>query len=310
MNDLPFIAADRLWSLLPMRDAIDVLEAAFAATDIGAPTRSHVAVPAGDLLVMPAHGPQGVGVKLVTVTPDNPSRGLPLIHGLYALFAADTMAPTALIDGAALTGLRTAAVSGLATRHLARDDATRLVVFGAGAQARTHVAAMRAVRPIDHVSIVSRTMEAAEVLVEELRAQGIDARAGTPAAVGRAHVVCTCTTSASPVVDGALLADGVHINAVGAYRPTIRELDTRTLVRGRGRIVVEQRDAALDEAGDLVLAMREGALSRDDIAADLAEVVAGAPVRGSGDDITVFKSVGLAMEDLAVAAAAVARLDR
>jgi ornithine cyclodeaminase len=307
MSRLPFIDADRLWSLLPMPEAIAALEAAFIQISGGGPPRSHVAVPAGDLLLMPAHGPAGVGVKLVTVAPANAARGLPLIQGMYVLFAADTLVPVALIDGAALTGLRTAAVSGLATRHLARADAARLVVFGAGTQARTHIVAMRAVRPITQVVIVSRTAASTEALVEELRADGIDARAGTPAAVRNADLVCTCTTSTTPLFDGAVLPDGAHINAVGAYKPDARELDATTM--RRGRVVVEQRDAAFEEAGDVLLAIAEGALTRDDVAADLAEVAAGVAVRTSDRDITVFKSVGLALEDLAVAAAAVARID-
>jgi ornithine cyclodeaminase len=306
MTGVPYIDADQLRSLLPMSAAIDALEDAFATAAGGGPPRTHIDVPGGDLLLMPAYGPGGVGVKLVTVAPDNPGRGLPLIHGLYVLFAAGTMAPTALIDGAAMTGLRTAAVSGLATRHLARDDASRLLVFGAGTQAHAHVAAMHAVRRIEHVVVVSRTAESAAALVERLRAEGVDARVGTPAALSSADIVCTCTTSDTPVVDGTLLAAGTHINAVGAYKPHARELDSETM--RRGRVVVEQRAAALEEAGDLLLAISDGAMTPAHIVADLGEVVTGATVRESDEHITVFKSVGLALEDLSIAAAAVAHL--
>jgi ornithine cyclodeaminase len=307
MTDLPYIDAARLRSLLPMHAAIDALAQTFGTAAASGPPRSHIAVPGGDLLLMPAYGPDGVGVKLVTVAPGNPGRGLPLIHGLYVLFAADGLAPRALIDGAAMTALRTAAVSGLATRYLARSDAARLLVFGAGTQARAHVAAMRAVRPIEHVVVVSRTSASAATLVEDLRSKGIDARVGTPAAVGSADIVCTCTTSDTPVFDGALLAEGAHVNAVGAYTPAARELDSETM--RRGRVVVEQRAAALEEAGDLALAIGDGAMTPAHIVADLSEIVTGTPVRGSDRHITVFKSVGLAVEDLAIAAAAVARLD-
>lgn len=305
MTAPPYINGDLLTALLPMADAITVLEAAFASPAGDGPPRTHVEVPAGDLLLMPAHGPGGVGVKLVTVAPDNPGRGLPLVHGVYALFAPETLAPVAMIDGAALTGLRTAAVSGLATRRLARSDAARLVVIGAGTQARTHVEAMRAVRPVDQVAVLSRTASSMETFVEDLRAAGVDARAGTPSAIRDADLVCTCTSSATPVLDGDMLAAGAHVNAVGAYRPDARELDAATM--RRGRVVVEQRAAAFAEAGDVLLAIAEGALTRDDVT-DLHEVVSGAVVRTADDDITVFKSVGLAMEDLAVAAAVVARL--
>jgi ornithine cyclodeaminase len=197
-------------------------------------------------------------------------------------------------------------VSALAAHHLARVGASQLVVFGAGAQARAHVEALRAVRPVTRVTIVSRTAGPARALVEDLRASGVDAGTGTPVDVRSADLICTCTTSATPVFDGATVPDGAHITAVGAYRPDTRELDA-TIMR-RARVVVEQREAAFAEAGDVVLAIADGALAPGDIVADLAEVVAGVEVRRSDADITVFKSVGLALEDLAVAAAAVARL--
>jgi ornithine cyclodeaminase/alanine dehydrogenase-like protein (mu-crystallin family) len=303
MNPIPFIDRDALTRALPMAAAIDTLEAAFATDDATAPPRSHVDVGGGDLLLMPAASPAGVGVKLVTVTPGNPARGVDLIHGVYVLFDAETRAPRALIDGAAMTGLRTAAVSGLATRHLARTDATRLVVFGAGTQGRAHVTAMRAVRDIARVTVVSRTRARAQTLVDDLSADGVEANVGTPDSVTAADIVCTCTTSASPVFDGALLPDGVHINAVGAYQPTARELDTTTV--RRGRLVVEDREAATAEAGDLAIPIASGDLAPGDVAADLRQLVTGTTVRRTPDDVTVFKSVGLAIEDLAIAVAAV-----
>jgi ornithine cyclodeaminase len=297
-----FIPADELAALVPMATAIDTLQTAFASAHEG-PPRTQLSVPDGDLLLMPASSPAGVGVKLVTVTPDNALRDLPLVQGVYVLFAPSTQEPVAVIDGAALTALRTAAVSGLATRHLARDDSSHLVVFGAGTQARSHVTAMRTVRPIERVTVVSRTPAPARALVAVLRGEGINATVGAPSAIGDADVICTCTTSAEPVVAGDGLRAGVHINAVGAYRPDARELDTAVLQRGR--VVVEQRAAALAEAGDLCIPIAAGTLTAEDIVADLAEVVAGAPVRRTADDVTVFKSVGLAPEDLAIAVEAV-----
>lgn len=303
MSHITFLDADELTRLVPMAEAIDALEALFATGDAtGGPARTHHAMPDGDLLLMPAASADGVGIKLVTVTPANPRRGLPLIHGVYVLFAPGTQAPVALIDGAAMTGLRTAAVSGLTTRHVARPDARHLVVIGAGTQGRAHVAAMRAVRPIDRVTVVSRSEAPARRLVADLRASGLEAAVGGPDAVADADIVCTCTTSGTPVVGGDRLPDGVHVNAIGAYRPDARELDTATM--RRGRIVVEQREAALAEAGDLCIPIAEGDLTADAIIADLAEVVAGATVRRHDADVTVFTSVGLAAEDLAVAAAA------
>ena len=288
-----------------MAEAIDALEAAFSDNEPPeSPQRTHVSTEDGMLLLMPAHGHAGTGVKIVTVAPDNPERGLPLIHGAYVLFAPGTMELEAVVDGAALTGLRTAAVSGLATRYLAGDAARSLVIFGAGAQANTHLDAMMAACPIESVTVVSRSSEPAEALAQRARVMGLDGRAGDPSAVATADIVCTCTTSSEPLFDGDLLPPGAHVNAVGAFEPHARELDEATVVRGR--VVVEDRAAALEEAGDLIIPLRAGAIDERHIVADLRELVAGTKVRTSTDDVTVFKSVGLALEDLAVARAAVA----
>jgi ornithine cyclodeaminase/alanine dehydrogenase-like protein (mu-crystallin family) len=305
---IPFLTEDDLHAALPGLAAVDALARAFAEPEGDGPPRSHISLDGGDLLLMPAAGRDGVGVKLVTVAPNNPARDLPLIHGVYVLFDGDTLQPVALVDGGALTAVRTAAVSALATRHLARPDAQRLVVFGAGTQARSHIAAMRAVRPIAAITVVGRTTSSAHALVEELRPDDLEVRTGDPSAVREADIICTCTTSAVPVLEGRLLPPGVHVNAVGAYRPEARELDTEAV--RRARVVVEQRAAALHEAGDLLIPIEEGAIEAGAIAADLHEVVTGATVRRSAEDITVFKSVGLAREDLAVAVAAVGRWRR
>jgi ornithine cyclodeaminase/alanine dehydrogenase-like protein (mu-crystallin family) len=290
-----------------MTEAIDALERAFErASDTLVPQRSHIEMDDGTLLLMPAAGPGGAGVKLVTVNPSNPERGLPLINGVYVLFEPGTLRPVAVFDGGALTGLRTAAVSGLATRYMARPDSERLVIFGAGVQATTHLDAMVSVRPIKRLTVVSRTRSRAEELLHRAREAELDASTGGPESVADADVICTCTTSSEPLFDGNLLSPGTHINAVGAFEPHARELDDAT-VKG-ARIVVEDRSAALEEAGDLVVPIRTGVVTTDSIVADLAETVGGATTRTGPGDITVFKSVGLALEDLAVAAAAVERL--
>jgi ornithine cyclodeaminase len=283
--------------------AIAALEAAFRDEDPNAvPPRSHLDVPGGELLLMPAHGAAGLGVKLVTLAPENPGRGLPFIHGVYVLFDREGLAPEAVLDGTELTIVRTAAVSAMATDRLARPDARRVVVFGAGAQARAHALAMRAVRPVDHVAVVGRSPERAEALAEELRGAGLAAEAAGPEAVASADIVCTCTPSARPLFDGATLPEGVHVNAIGAYRADLRELDDATMARA-GRVVVETRAAALKEAGDVVQAIAAGALAAADLV-ELGDVVRGAAGRRSPRELTVFKSVGLALEDLAVARAA------
>jgi ornithine cyclodeaminase len=287
-----------------MSAAIDALEDAFGADHLpDAPLRSHVETRAGTLYAMPAHGEAGVGVKLVTLTPANPEHGLPFIHAEYVLFDASTQAPLAMLDGSALTAIRTAAVSGVATRSLARADARRLVVYGAGVQAASHLEAMRAVRPVEEIVVVSRGRERAEALVASV---GAGASIGAPGAERDADLVCTCTTSTTPVVRGSLLPEGVHVNAVGAYTAQMRELDAEAIARAK--VVVETREAAAAEAGELVLALAEGAIGPDHVVADLSEVVHGREVRTSDGDVTVFKSVGVAFEDLVVARAAVDRL--
>jgi ornithine cyclodeaminase/alanine dehydrogenase-like protein (mu-crystallin family) len=307
VSGFPFIEADRLGRLLPMEAAVDALEAAFGSGALpAAPLRTHIETEAGSLVAMPATGPQGTGVKLLTVTSGNPEVGRPLIQGLYILFSAGTQEPEAVIEGAALTALRTGAVSGLATRYLAREEAARLVIFGAGTQARSHLEAMLAVRPVDRVTIVSRTADRANALAGSAREVGVTADVAGPAAVERADIVCTCTTSPTPVFEGSLLSRGSHVNAVGAYTPQTRELDDDTI--GRARVVVETREVALAEAGDLLIPLRAGSIGPDHVVADLSEVVHGVTVRRSPEEVTVFKSVGVAFEDLVVARAAVDRL--
>jgi ornithine cyclodeaminase len=297
------VAGDELRARLSMTAAIDALDAAFAREDpsLTSPLRTTLATPAGTLLSMPAAGEAGVGVKLVTLSEFNPQRGLPFTQAVYVLFDGTTQAPEAVIDGAELTALRTAAVSGLATRRLANPDASRLVVFGAGVQATAHVEAMHAVRPLSEVVVVGRDPARTAALVAFANGLGVEARTGTPADVATADLVCTCTTSAVSVFDGHDLADGVHVNAVGAYLADQRELDTETM--RRAKIVVETRDVALREAGDVVMAMDEGAIEADGLV-DLAEVVRGRTVRTAPGDVTVFVSVGVGFEDLVVARAA------
>jgi ornithine cyclodeaminase len=292
------IDADGLRRRLPMSAAIDALQMAFAGELPLLSPRSHETTPDGSLFLMPAAGPQGVGVKLITLTEANRSSGLPFIQGVYVLFGSGTQEPEAVIDGTAMTALRTGAVSGLATRLLARDDARRLVVFGSAVQARSHIDAVRAVRDVDDVVIVSPTLAHAEALANE-----VNGRTGTADDVDEADVICTCTPSAVPLFDGARLPDGVHVNAIGAYTPVTRELDG--VAMARGRVVVETRDVAMAEAGDLLLAIEEGAIGPEHVQADLQEAVRGKQVRRSPSDITIFKSVGMAFEDLVIARAAV-----
>jgi ornithine cyclodeaminase/alanine dehydrogenase-like protein (mu-crystallin family) len=301
---LRVILGPELRRLVPVERAVEVLARAFAAErPPTVPPRARTAAGSGELLLMPAIGTDGVGVKVVTVNPENPAQGLPFVHAVYALFDGRSLAPRAVIDGEVLTALRTAAVSALATRHLALPNASHLVVFGAGTTAKAHLEAMRAVRPIRTVTVVSRTRSRAEALAETAREWGVDARVGEPDDVAEADVVCTCTTSPEPVFDGRLLSPGAHVNAIGAFTPETRELDDTAMARAR--VVVETREAALAEAGDILIPLRAGRIEESRIVADLQEVVRGRTVRTAPDDVTVFKSVGVALADLAVALAAV-----
>ncbi len=295
-----FLDAASLSQTLPIADAIAAIEGAFRAGNARAPLRHHHELSAGrELLLMPAWDHTGLGIKSVTLSPDGV-----VIAGWYVLMD-EHGAPQAMIDGAALTTLRTAAVSGAATRALARAESEALVLFGAGSQARAHAIAMRAVRPVQEVSVVSRSPGPAQALVEELAALGIAARVAAADAVARADLVCCCTTAGEPLFDGELLARGTHINVIGTHLPVKREVDATAVARST--VFVETREAALAEAGDLLLAEAEGRWSRDAIAGELSDVIRGRVARRAADEITLFKSVGLATEDLAVARAAYER---
>lgn len=303
-----FLTASELDARLDVVAAADALAEAFrTGVAVEAPQRSQLPMGNATFLTMPAAGEVAgrtlAGAKLVTVRPANRELGEASIHATYVLFGGAAAAPLAILDGEALTNLRTSAVSAVATRLLAAPNASTLMIFGAGAQAHAHLAAMCAVRPIREVVVVGRDATRADTLVEAARARGLTARIGTPDDVGAADIVCTCTTSDTPLFDGDWLAAGAHVNAVGSFQPHTRELDDASV--RRARLVVEDRAAALAEAGDLRIPLESGMLEPGAIAADLAELCGGTSVRRSVEDVTVFKSVGLAMEDLVVAAAAV-----
>jgi ornithine cyclodeaminase len=257
-------------------------------------------------------GPAALGVKALTLFPHNAEHGLPTINALVLLFDASNGLPLALIDGGYLTALRTGAASGAATRLMARADARTLAIFGAGAQALPQVWAVCVARPIERVWIVNRSAERAERLAAELRAFGApiptDVRVAPAAraALAEADIVCCATAAPIPLFDDADLRPGTHINGVGSYRPTMQEIPAATVARAR--VVVDQRRAAWAEAGDLVIARDQGLIGAEHIVAELGEVAAGTIVgRTSADEITFFKSVGNAVQDVAVAQVAYTR---
>jgi ornithine cyclodeaminase/alanine dehydrogenase-like protein (mu-crystallin family) len=301
-----FLDAATIAAVLPPAAAVDALEAALrAGLDPEAdPPREAVAAGAGEVLLMPSSTPDAVGVKLVTVAPANPDRGLPRIQGVYVLFDSRTLAPVALLDGIGVTNVRTSAVSALAARHLAAPGARRLLVFGTGAQAWAHVGALRAVLPgLERVDVVARDRARLEAFVARCASTGLDARVAAPGAVADADVVVCATTAREPLFDGALAGDEATVVAIGSHEPDAREVDER--LAGRATVVVEARSAALREAGDVIAAVRAGALDPD------ALVPIDALVRGDARPAPgrprLFKSTGMAWEDLVVAAAVHAR---
>jgi ornithine cyclodeaminase/alanine dehydrogenase-like protein (mu-crystallin family) len=307
-----FVCAEQVRSLLSVQQAADALERGFLereAQELDGVARTVLSVPdrepgdESEMLLMPAFGPEGAGLKLVSITRGNQQRGLAMIQGLYVLLSPDSMTPQLVIDGAALTALRTSAVSALATRRLARADSRRLVVFGAGAQGRAHVSAMRAVLPIEQVTVVGTSPNSARVveLVAALQDDGLEAGAGDASAVSGADVVCCCTTSRVPLFANAQLPPGVHVNAVGSYRLDMAEVPAASLARAL--LVVESLEATLSEAGDVVAAIKEGALPAEGFAHPLSAVLRGEVARQDASQITIFKSVGLANEDLILARA-------
>ncbi|MER5203514.1 ornithine cyclodeaminase family protein [Streptomyces sp. NPDC002825] len=275
----------------------DVLRAGFDPE--AAPPRTAVPVPAGELLLMPAADHMYAGVKIAGVAPGNPARGLPRITGSYLLLDGAGLRPLALLDGPALTELRTPAVSALAVRQLTADDRPlRLVLFGTGPQAYGHLEAVLAVREVAEAVVVGRNPIGARALAGYARSLGVPARAGTPDDVAGADLVVCCTTAREPLFDGTLVAPGATVVAVGSHEPTARETDTALVALAE--VYVEARAAALREAGDLLVPMAEGAVGEDHIAGTLADLVHGRLPSGRP---RLFKSVGMAWEDLAVAGA-------
>ncbi|WP_409465460.1 ornithine cyclodeaminase family protein [Amycolatopsis sp. GA6-003] len=257
------------------------------------PPRSVVPVPAGQLLLMPAFWDRYAGVKVASVAPDNPAQGLPRIQGHYLLLDGPTLTPMALLDGVALTSVRTAAVSAVAADLLAVPDAERLVVFGTGPQAESHIEALRAVRPVRDVVVVGRNPERTQAFA----AQYPFARPGTADDVSSADLIACCTSSRTPVFDGAKVPEHATVVAVGSHERDAREVDD--VLIGRSTVVVEGIAAATRESGEVVQAMESGALASEDLVS-LAALAQGFAVP-SGPRL--FKSVGMAWEDLVVAAA-------
>ncbi len=310
------LSAEEVDAALDDLALIERLEAAFRG-GAEVPMRHHHHLPRGTLLLMPAWTHRHVGIKLVTVFPDNVTRALPSVFGQYVLLDGSTGQSLALLDGTMLTKRRTACASGLAARYLAAHDASRLLMIGTGALAPHLVRVHAKVRPIREVAIWGRRPAQADALARRLaatlpstvgRSITVRAVADRRAAVGEADVISCATLSKEPLVEGDWLREGQHIDLVGAYTPEMRESDDEAV--RRARLYVDTRAGALKEAGDIVQGIRAGAIDEDDVIADLGELTRGQQTgRLAGDDasITLFKSVGTALEDLAAAELAVGR---
>jgi len=299
---------------LPMAETIAAMKSAYAALSSGkveVPLRSRLPIPPHEAvsLFMPVflqdESGEALAVKIVSLFPHNPGRGLPLIHAAVLVLEADTGRPLALLEGSILTAIRTGAASGAATDLLARPDSRVVAIFGAGVQGRTQLEAVCTVRKIETAWIFDSQAERSEGFIHEMAGQGplhADLRAAhsPEQAVADADIICTATTSLIPVFADLHLKPGVHINGVGSYTPEMQEVPSETV--RRALLVVDSRPAALSEAGDLIQPIRQGLISETHIHAELGEIVLGErPGRESETQVTFFKSVGVAVQDAAAA---------
>jgi ornithine cyclodeaminase len=314
-----WIGADELVRRVPPSRARELLRSALAAgfDPASDPPRTILEAGTGHLLLMPSAGATAVGTKVLSLARDNPARGLPSIQAVYVLMDAETLTPQALIDGIALTNLRTPAVSAVAIQALAPAEVDSAVVVGSGPQALGHAEALLALRGVRRITVAGRDLARAEECARQIAALEPDPGGGSApgdvvatvdpdelqAAVRAAQVVMCATTAATPVIDATWVADGACVVAVGSHEPTSRELDGALM--GRSFVVVEDRGAALREAGDVVMAIDDGVLAEADVHT-LADLVAGTVSRAT-DRPNVFKSVGMSWEDLVVAEGALTR---
>lgn len=306
------LSRDDMRQALSMSRAVEAVKRGFAQLSAGQadiPLRSALDVPRHDgvTLFMPGYlaSDEQMAVKIVSVFDRNPDKGLPLIHALVVVIDATTGQPAAVMDGAYLTALRTGAASGAATEALAREDACVAAIIGAGVQGRTQLEAVCAVRAIEKAWVYDLALEQARVYADEMeqRLSLPVTVAGTPdEAVGDVDVICTATTATSPVFDDADIRPGTHINAIGAYTPEMQELPPDTVLRAK--VVIDDYEASMAEAGDLLIPIKQGLMTAEHIYAELGDIITGQKVgRTSPEELTVFKSVGVAVQDVAVSAA-------
>jgi len=310
MTQLRILSGKQIRSAIKMKDIIEAMELAFVEVSTGnpeMPIRAHISIkePQGTALFMPSYmkASEMIGIKTVTLFEDNKKNDLPYIQGMVSLFDGNNGTPRAVLDGMTITALRTGAASGLATSLLSRKDSTICTIFGGGVQGRTQLEAVCAVRDIKKAIIYDALPIAAEKFAKEMAEQlGIEIVVAKTSkeAVKDADIICCASIAETPVFADQDLPAGVHINAVGSYKPHVQEVPEEMVLRSR--LYVDHRESALEETGDLIIPIEKGLMTEEHIVAEIGEVAAGkAPGRISDSEITFFKTVGVAVQDLAAA---------
>lgn len=308
-NTLLFFSGADIRSLLSMQTCIEAMKSAFTALsndEAVMPVRMRLEMENdnANALFMPVYMPgiKKLGIKTVTNNIDNGKKGLPIIHAMMLLFDSETGMPLAIMDGEAITAMRTGAVSGLATSLLARSDAETVAILGTGTQGETQLEAVCAVREIKNAYVYDLDKRKAESFAATMSAQlGVDIKvADSSRVIESVDIICTATPSRKPIFDNENLKKGVHINGVGSYKPDMIEIPHQTIIQAK--VIVDHRQGCLAEAGDLLQPMQKGLLTKEDIHGELGDIVTGKiSARVNDEEITVFKSVGVAVQDLACA---------
>ena len=313
MTKLKILSQNDVKQSVNISQAIDAVKEAYIQLSRGEaviPLRTQVPVKKQDAvtLFMPAYLPSTdtLGAKIVSVFPKNTEKELPTIHAVVIVINAQTGQPEALMDGTYLTALRTGAASGLATDFLARKEACVAAIFGAGIQGRTQLEAVSTVRSIEKVWVYDILPEAAEAYIKEMKTRGkpippdLSIALSPAQAIRDADIICAATTSLTPVFDDVDLKPGVHINAVGSYTPQMQEIPAQTVARAK--VVVDSMSASLTEAGDLIIPLKDAIITKSHLHGEIGQVAAGEiPGRERDEELTLFKSVGVAAQDAAVA---------
>ena len=299
MREIPHYSASDIFSI-GMEKTISALKTSVATNDQPIP-REHIPLAQGeDFLLMPAISSTGIGIKLVTVMAQNPTLGLPLVHGFYLYCDKTTGVPKATFDGSALTTLRTPAASAVATEILSPENIQSLGIFGTGVQARGHIESMLVVRPnIEQIIVCGRTPESTNKFINSLTIKGHKINAGSPEQTAACNLVCSCTSSHNPVIPTDSVKPRTHLNLIGSFSAAQKEADLKLIENAD--IFVDHRTAAKEEAGELINAELEGNWSFENILGDFSDLILGNAKRSNAEAITLFKSVGLAAWDLIVA---------